>query len=86
MRIHEEVHILFHLTPALRRQRQADLCEFKVSPVKKLFQDSQGYTETPCLKQTNKQKNRKDGRTDRRMDGQKREKLVLMRTSVYGTH
>ncbi|EDL75743.1 growth hormone receptor, isoform CRA_a [Rattus norvegicus] len=32
------------LIPALRRQRQVDLCE---------FQASQGYKEKICLKQTN---------------------------------
>jgi hypothetical protein len=38
------------LIPALRRQRQANL-EFEASLVYRVeFQDSQGYTEKPCLK------------------------------------
>ena len=37
------------LIPALRRQRQADLCEFKVSLVYREFQDSQGYTDIQHL-------------------------------------
>lgn len=66
-------HPLLNLTPALRRQTQADLCEFKASLVKKLFQDSEGYTEKPCLTQTSKQANKqthkwkkKTGQIDRR--------------------
>ena len=36
------------LIPALRRQRQEDLCEFEV--YKREFQDRlQSYTEKPCL-------------------------------------
>jgi hypothetical protein len=42
------------LIPALGRQRQV-ISEFKVSLVYKVeFQDSQGYTEKPCLKNTKK--------------------------------
>ena len=37
------------LIPALRCQRHADLCEFKMSLVYSKFQYSQGYTEEPCL-------------------------------------
>ena len=45
------------LIPALGRQRQADLCEFKDSLVYSEFQGSQDYTEKPCLKKAkNKQK------------------------------
>jgi hypothetical protein len=45
---------------ALGRQRQVNLCEFEASLVYREFQDSQGYTEKPCLVlekqgQTNKQ-------------------------------
>jgi hypothetical protein len=49
------------LIPALGRQ----ISEFEVSLVYRVFQDSQGYTEKPCLKkqnktkQTNKQTNKK---------------------------
>jgi hypothetical protein len=50
------------LIPALRRQRQMDLCEFSVAILvyKSEFQDSQGYTEKSCLK-TNKQTNKLKG-------------------------
>ena len=38
------------LTPALRRQRQADLCEFKTSLVYKVsFRTGPKTTEKPCL-------------------------------------
>jgi hypothetical protein len=35
------------------------ISEFEASLVQSEFQDSQGYTEKPCLKQTNKQTNNK---------------------------
>jgi hypothetical protein len=39
------------LVPALGRQRQVDLCEsVGQAGVQREFQDSQGYTEKPCLK------------------------------------
>jgi hypothetical protein len=52
------------LIPALGRQRQADFCVRGQPDLQSEFQDSQGYTEKPCLrknkqtknKQTNKQK------------------------------
>jgi hypothetical protein len=46
--------------PVLGRQRQVDLCEFKVSRSTK-FQESQGYVKRPYLKQikTKKQTNKK---------------------------
>jgi hypothetical protein len=39
------------LIPALKKQRQADLCEFDTSLIyrEREFQDSQGYTKKPCL-------------------------------------
>jgi hypothetical protein len=46
------------LIPALGRQRQADFWVRGQSGLQNEFQDSQGYTEKPCLetsKQTNKQ-------------------------------
>jgi hypothetical protein len=40
--------------PALQRQRQEHLCEFKASlGLQSEFQNSQGYTEKPCLKKPN---------------------------------
>jgi hypothetical protein len=50
------------LIPALGRQRQADFWVRGQPGLQSKFQDSQGYTEKPCLKtnkkkkQTNKQK------------------------------
>jgi hypothetical protein len=52
--------------PALRRQRQADFWVRGQPGLQSEFQDSQGYTEKPCLenkqtknpKQTNKQTNK----------------------------
>ena len=47
------------LIPALRRQRQVDLCEFKASLVYKgEFQDKQGYNEKFCLVKTIKERER----------------------------
>jgi hypothetical protein len=37
------------LIPALGRQRQADFCVRGQPGLKSEFQDSQGYTEKPCL-------------------------------------
>jgi hypothetical protein len=57
------------LIPALRRQRQADLWVRGQPGLHSEFQDSQGYTEKPCLKknkkQTNKQK--KKGKERKKM-------------------
>ena len=44
------------LIPALRRQRQADFWVSGQPGLQSEFQDSQGYTEKPCLKKTNKKK------------------------------
>ena len=45
---------------ALRRLRQVDLCEFKGLPgLQSKFQDSQGYTEKPCLKKPKPKPNKK---------------------------
>jgi hypothetical protein len=47
------------LIPALRRQRHADFWVRGHPGLQSEFQDSQGYTEKPCLeKQTNKQTNK----------------------------
>jgi hypothetical protein len=43
------------LIPALRRQRQADFCVRGQPGLQSEFQDSQVYTEKPCLRKTNKQ-------------------------------
>jgi hypothetical protein len=49
------------LIPALGRQRQADIWVWGQPGLQSKFQDSQGYTEKPCLEnpkkpKTNKQK------------------------------
>jgi hypothetical protein len=44
------------LIPALGRQRKTDLCEFEASLAYNEFQDSQRYTEKPCLEKQNKSK------------------------------
>jgi hypothetical protein len=47
------------LIPALGRQRQADFSVQGQPDLQSEFQDSQGYKEKPCLKQTNKQTNKR---------------------------
>jgi hypothetical protein len=44
------------LIPALRRQRQVDLQVRGQPHLQSEFQDSQGYTENPCLEKQNKTK------------------------------
>jgi hypothetical protein len=44
------------LIPALGRQRQADLWVWGQPGLQSEFQDSQGYTEKPCLKKKKKKK------------------------------
>jgi hypothetical protein len=46
------------LVPGLRRQRQVDLWIRDQPGLQSEFQDSQGYTEKPCLEKQNKQKTR----------------------------
>jgi hypothetical protein len=48
------------LIPALRRQRQADFWVWGQPGLQSEFQDSQGYTEKPCLEKQNKQTNKKE--------------------------
>jgi hypothetical protein len=43
------------LIPALGRQKQVDFWVRGEPGLQSEFQDSQGYTEKPCLKETNKQ-------------------------------
>jgi hypothetical protein len=47
------------LIPALGRQRQADFWVRGQLGLQSEFQDSQGYTEKPCLKKPNKGKKKK---------------------------
>jgi hypothetical protein len=47
------------LIPALRRLRQADFCIRGQPGLQSEFQNSQGYTEKPCLEKNKKTKNKK---------------------------
>jgi hypothetical protein len=47
------------LIPALGRQRQADFCVQGQPSLQSEFQDSQGYTEKPCLEKPKKKKKKK---------------------------
>jgi hypothetical protein len=49
------------LIPTLRRQRQVDFWVQGQPGLKSEFQDSQGYTEKPCLEKPKKQTNKKQG-------------------------
>jgi hypothetical protein len=46
------------LIPALGRQRQADFLVRGQPGLQSEFQDSQGYTEKPCLERKNKKQNK----------------------------
>jgi hypothetical protein len=46
------------LIPARGRQRQADFWVWGQPGLQSEFQESQGYTEKPCLEKTNKQTNK----------------------------
>jgi hypothetical protein len=50
------------LIPALERQKQADFWVWGQPGLQSEFQDSQGYTEKPCLEKTNKQTNKQTNR------------------------
>jgi hypothetical protein len=53
------------LIPALGRQRQADFWVRGQPGLQSEFQDSQGYTEKPCLeKNKNKKQNKQTNRTN----------------------
>jgi hypothetical protein len=47
------------LIPALGRQRQADFWVLGQPGLQSEFQDSQGYTEKPCLEKNQKKKKKK---------------------------
>jgi hypothetical protein len=59
------------LTPALRRQRQADFLVQGQPGLQSEFQDSQGYTEKPCLKKQNK-KTKQNKTKNKKQNKQKR--------------
>jgi hypothetical protein len=51
------------LMPALGRQRQVDFWVRGQSGLQSEFQDSQGYTEKPCLEKLKKEKEKKKKET-----------------------
>jgi hypothetical protein len=53
------------LIPALGRQRQADFWVWGQPDLQSEFQDSQGYTEKPCLKKKKKKKKRTTALTEK---------------------
>jgi hypothetical protein len=55
------------LIPALGRQRQADFWVWGQPGLQSEFQESQGYTEKPCLKKQTKQNKTKQSKTKRNM-------------------
>jgi hypothetical protein len=52
------------LIPALRRQRQAELCEFEGRLV---YRDSQGYTQELCFEKKKRKRRREEGREGGRL-------------------
>jgi hypothetical protein len=52
------------LIPALGRQRQVDFWVRGQPGLQSEFQDSQGYTEKPCLEKTNKQTNKQTNKNN----------------------
>jgi hypothetical protein len=61
-----------NLIPALWRQRQTDFCVRSQPGLESEFQDSQGYTEQPCLK--NKTKQNKTNKTKQKQQKKKTKK------------
>jgi hypothetical protein len=56
------------LIPALRRQRQTDFRVQGQPGLQSEFQDSQGYTEKPCLEKQNKQTNKQQQQQNFKID------------------
>ena len=54
------------LVPVLRKQSQADLWVQDQPGLQKEFQDSQGYTEKPCLEKRKRKRKRKEERKRRK--------------------
>jgi hypothetical protein len=66
------------LIPALGRQRQADFWRPAWSTSE--FQDSQGYTEKPSLRKTNKQTNKQrkiKEKKNKKQESKKEKKIIL---------
>jgi hypothetical protein len=77
------------LIPALRRQRQrqADFRVWGQPGLQSKFQDSQGYTEKPCLEKQNKTKQNRTEQNKRKKKKKKNERkhhtLFLFSTNLY---
>jgi hypothetical protein len=56
------------LIPALGRQRQVDLWVRGQPGLQSEFQDSQGYTEKPCLEKTKKQTNKQQQKKQKKVE------------------
>jgi hypothetical protein len=56
--------VVYTLFPALGRQRQVDLWIRGQPGLQREFQDSQGYTEKPCLKKQNNHKTKNNKQTE----------------------
>ena len=59
------------------------ISEFKASLVHKVFQDSQSYTEKPCLEKPKKKKKRKKKRKAGRKEGRKKENKAKENTTGF---
>jgi hypothetical protein len=70
------------LIPALGRQRQGDLCEFKgQTGLQSKFQDNQSYTERHLKNKTNKnivtwKGGREEGQKDERTEGRQEKEVI----------
>ena len=60
------------LIPALGRQKQVDFCS--QSALLSEFQNSQGYTEKPCLEKPKKKKEKKKRKKEKERKGKERKK------------
>jgi hypothetical protein len=67
------------LIPALWRQRQADIWVQGQPGLQSEFQDSQGYTEKPCLKKPKKEKKKKK----RKRKKKRKKKISLFNVYEY---
>jgi hypothetical protein len=66
------------LIPALGRKRQAEYWVWGQPGLQSEFQDSQGYTEKPCLKKQNKTKTKKQ---KRRLPSDSKQKKIFFQST-----
>ena len=72
------------LTPALWRQRQVDFRVRGQPGLQRELQDSQGYTEKPCLsKQTNKQSNKQTKNKTKQKENIKHTHIYVYMLKIY---